>query len=178
VQLSRSFARYDERQAKFSTWPHRIALKVAISQARRQRWSEAGRFEASQPRHLETVAGGESIVIAGPDGRLNELCRLITSSIRSPCVGGGRHPALRAGVTAGLPSGDAKDISMATFRRGTFQQPKGGQAGIHVVVAKNPIVDKLCCVGAIPDFAGMTVKRGLQRARGSIAHTPACAPLR
>jgi RNA polymerase sigma-70 factor (ECF subfamily) len=75
VQLWRSFARYDERQAKFSTWLYRIALNVAISQARRQRWSEAGRFEPLQPHHLETVAGGEAM--AEPDERLSELYRFI-----------------------------------------------------------------------------------------------------
>jgi len=35
VQFWRLFARYDERQEKLSTWLYRIALNVAISQARR-----------------------------------------------------------------------------------------------------------------------------------------------
>lgn len=61
VQLWRSFGRYDERQAKFSTWMYRIALNVAISQLRRQRWSEADRFEPLQTHHLETVGGGEAM---------------------------------------------------------------------------------------------------------------------
>lgn len=75
VQLWRSFARYDERQAKFSTWLYRIALNVAISQARRGRWSESDRFEPLQTHHLETVGGGE--VIAEPDERLAELYAFI-----------------------------------------------------------------------------------------------------
>src|ERR1700743_2079649 len=41
VQLWRAFGSYDERRAKFSTWLYRIALNVAISQARRRR--DAGR---------------------------------------------------------------------------------------------------------------------------------------
>ena len=75
VQLWRSFARYDERQAKFSTWLYRIALNVAISQARRQRWSEQERFEPLQQHHLETVGGGESV--AEPDERLTALYAFI-----------------------------------------------------------------------------------------------------
>jgi RNA polymerase sigma factor (sigma-70 family) len=61
AQLWRSFGGYDEARAKFSTWLYRIALNVAISQARRARWSEADRFEPLQPHHLETVGGGEAI---------------------------------------------------------------------------------------------------------------------
>ena len=75
VQLWRSFARYDERQAKFSTWLYRIALNVAISQARRQRGPESERCEPLQPHHLETVGGGEAI--AEPDERLIELYAFI-----------------------------------------------------------------------------------------------------
>ncbi len=75
MQLWRSFARYDERKAKFSTWLYRIALNVAISQARRQLWSEHDRFEPLQTQHLETVGGGEAI--AEPDGRLPELYAFI-----------------------------------------------------------------------------------------------------
>ena len=44
AQLWRSFAGYDERRAKFSTWLYRIALNVAISHLRRT-GGEAGRFE-------------------------------------------------------------------------------------------------------------------------------------
>ncbi len=75
VQLWRSFGRYDERQAKFSTWLYRIALNVAISQVRRQRWSEADRFEPLQTHHLETVGGGEAM--PEPDERLGALYAFI-----------------------------------------------------------------------------------------------------
>ncbi len=61
TQLWRSFGRYDEAQARFSTWMYRIALNVAISQVRRERWSQTDRFEPLQPHHLETVGGGEAI---------------------------------------------------------------------------------------------------------------------
>ena len=61
TQLWRSFGGYDEARAKFSTWMYRIALNVAISQARRERWSEADRFEPLEAHHLETVGGGEAI---------------------------------------------------------------------------------------------------------------------
>ncbi|MEO6800210.1 MAG: RNA polymerase sigma factor [Rhodanobacter sp.] len=60
VQLWRSFGRYDEQRAKFTTWMYRVALNVAISQARR-RWSQAEPFEPLQPHHLETIDGGEPI---------------------------------------------------------------------------------------------------------------------
>lgn len=75
TQLWRSFASYDEGRAKFSTWMYRIALNVAISQARRERWSEVDRFEPLQMHHLETVGGGEEI--AEPDERLTALYAFI-----------------------------------------------------------------------------------------------------
>jgi RNA polymerase sigma factor (sigma-70 family) len=75
TQLWRSFGSYDEARAKFSTWMYRIALNVAISQARRERWSEGDRFEPLEARHLETVGGGESI--AEPDERLAALYAFI-----------------------------------------------------------------------------------------------------
>lgn len=75
TQLWRSFGRYDEGQARFSTWMYRIALNVAISQARRERWSEADRFEPLQPHHLETVGGGEAI--PQQDERLTALYAFI-----------------------------------------------------------------------------------------------------
>ncbi len=75
VQLWRSFASYDEARAKFSTWMYRVALNVAISQARRERWSEADWFEPLQMHHLETVGGVEEI--AEPDERLSELYAFI-----------------------------------------------------------------------------------------------------
>jgi RNA polymerase sigma factor (sigma-70 family) len=69
AQLWRSFAAYDEARAKFSTWMYRIALNVAISQARR--WHEADRLEPLDTHHLETVGGGEPI--AEQDERLAAL---------------------------------------------------------------------------------------------------------
>ena len=59
AQLWRSFGRYDAARAKFSTWMYRIALNVAISQARRR--PEAGRFEPLDAHHLETVGGDEPL---------------------------------------------------------------------------------------------------------------------
>jgi RNA polymerase sigma-70 factor (ECF subfamily) len=73
AQLWRSFGGYDEARAKFSTWMYRIALNVAISQARR--WPEADRFEPLETHHLETVGGGEGI--AEPDERLAALYAFI-----------------------------------------------------------------------------------------------------
>jgi RNA polymerase sigma factor, sigma-70 family len=75
AQLWRSFGGYDEARAKFSTWMYRIALNVAISQARRERWSEANRFEPLEAHHLETVGGGEPI--AERDERLQALYAFI-----------------------------------------------------------------------------------------------------
>lgn len=73
VQLWRAFGSYDESRAKFSTWMYRIALNVAISQARR--WSDLDRCEPLETRHLETVGGGEPI--AEPDERLGALYAFI-----------------------------------------------------------------------------------------------------
>jgi RNA polymerase sigma factor (sigma-70 family) len=75
AQLWRSFAGYDEARAKFSTWMYRIALNVAISQARRERWSEADRFEPLELHHLETIGGGEPI--GEQDERLQALYAFI-----------------------------------------------------------------------------------------------------
>ena len=75
AQLWRSFGNFDEARAKFSTWMYRIALNVAISQARRERWSEADRFEPLETNHLETVGGGEAI--PEPDERLTALYAFI-----------------------------------------------------------------------------------------------------
>jgi RNA polymerase sigma-70 factor (ECF subfamily) len=61
AQLWRSFGSHDPARAKFSTWMYRIALNVAISQARRERWSQTDRFEPLEAHHLETVGGGEAI---------------------------------------------------------------------------------------------------------------------
>jgi RNA polymerase sigma-70 factor (ECF subfamily) len=75
AQLWRSFGSYDAARAKFSTWMYRIALNVAISQVRRERWSEADRFEPLEAHHLETVGGGEPI--AEQDERLTTLYAFI-----------------------------------------------------------------------------------------------------
>ncbi len=74
VQLWRSFGRYDERQAKFSTWMYRIALNVAISQVRRERRPGADRFVPMEAHHLESI-GGEAIGEA--DERLAALYAFI-----------------------------------------------------------------------------------------------------
>lgn len=75
AQLWRSFGSYNEARAKFSTWMYRIALNVAISQARRERWSEANRFEPLEAHHLETVGGAETI--PEQDERLTALYAII-----------------------------------------------------------------------------------------------------
>lgn len=74
AQLWRSFASFDERRAKFSTWMYRVALNVAISQARRKPWTDADRFEPLDTYHLETI-GGEAI--SEPDERLAVLYAFI-----------------------------------------------------------------------------------------------------
>jgi RNA polymerase sigma factor (sigma-70 family) len=75
AQLWRSFGSYDGARAKFSTWMYRIALNVAISQARRERWSDADRFEPLDSHLLDTVGGGEPI--QEPDERLRVLYEFI-----------------------------------------------------------------------------------------------------
>ncbi|SFS04845.1 RNA polymerase sigma-70 factor, ECF subfamily [Dyella sp. OK004] len=62
TQLWRSFNGYDEQRAKFSTWMYRIALNVAISQARRERGSLSTRIESLDEHHLETIGGDEGMV--------------------------------------------------------------------------------------------------------------------
>lgn len=59
VQLWRSFPRYDERLAKFSTWMYRIALNVAISEVRRTSTSLISRSESIEGHHLDPVAHSE-----------------------------------------------------------------------------------------------------------------------
>ena len=75
AQLWRSFGRYDERQAKFSTWMYRIALNVAISQVRRERRPEVDRFEPLEAHHLESIGGAAAIDEA--DERLTALYAFI-----------------------------------------------------------------------------------------------------
>jgi RNA polymerase sigma factor (sigma-70 family) len=55
AQCWRSFASYDPRRAKFSTWMYRVALNVAISTARRRKRDMAERFEPLETHHLETI---------------------------------------------------------------------------------------------------------------------------
>jgi RNA polymerase sigma-70 factor (ECF subfamily) len=50
-------------------------LNVAISQARRERWTEGDRFESLQARHLDTVGGGMGV--PEPDERLTALYAFI-----------------------------------------------------------------------------------------------------
>jgi RNA polymerase sigma-70 factor (ECF subfamily) len=74
LQAWRSFDRYDEHRATFSTWLYRVALNVAISQSRRRRTSLDGKLEPLQLHHLDTI-GGEPPV--EPDERLGELYAFI-----------------------------------------------------------------------------------------------------
>ena len=59
TQLWRSFPSYNP-QRKFSTWMYRVALNVAISQARRERWSETDHFEPLNAHHLETIGSADN----------------------------------------------------------------------------------------------------------------------
>jgi RNA polymerase sigma-70 factor (ECF subfamily) len=59
LQLWRAFPRYD-RQRKFSTWMYRVALNVAISQARRTYQSDVGRSEPLNQIHLETLGADDT----------------------------------------------------------------------------------------------------------------------
>lgn len=58
AQLWRSFAAFDERRARFSTWMYRVALNVAISHARSMKRGGAGRIERLEDMHLETATDG------------------------------------------------------------------------------------------------------------------------
>lgn len=55
AQCWRSFAGFDERRAKFSTWMYRVALNVAISHARHRKRDVAGQSEPLESHHLETI---------------------------------------------------------------------------------------------------------------------------
>ena len=70
VQLWRSFAGFDEKRARFSTWMYRVALNVAISHRRRPRPEES--LEQAQLDALEGADG-----IAEPDERYAVLHRFI-----------------------------------------------------------------------------------------------------
>lgn len=59
AQLWRSFGRFDERRAKFSTWMYRVALNVAISHARDATRCGAQNFQPLDDVHLDSVAGAD-----------------------------------------------------------------------------------------------------------------------
>lgn len=73
AQLWRSFAGYDPRRAKFSTWLYRIALNVAISTLRRESGRD-GRFEPLDEHHLDTIASESA---TEPDERIGALYAFI-----------------------------------------------------------------------------------------------------
>ncbi|RDS84756.1 RNA polymerase sigma factor [Dyella monticola] len=70
VQLWRSFPRFDEKRAQFSTWMYRVALNVAISQVRRQP-SQGARIEPLQQHHLDTI--GDTQGVPDYDERIEAL---------------------------------------------------------------------------------------------------------
>lgn len=55
LQAWRSFARFDPRKAKFSTWLYRVALNVAISQLRKTNGAWNGRLEPLEQHHLDNI---------------------------------------------------------------------------------------------------------------------------
>ena len=55
AQLWRSFGRFDERRAKFSTWMYRVALNVAISHVRRAHRAGNGHADPLAEPHFESV---------------------------------------------------------------------------------------------------------------------------
>lgn len=60
AQAWRSFARFDDRRAKFSTWMYRVALNVAISHARRRQRSPDEHVDPLDDVHMETVAAADA----------------------------------------------------------------------------------------------------------------------
>lgn len=74
VQLWRSFPRFDEKRARFSTWMYRVALNVAISQMRRPSRQDE-RFERLDQQQID--AAGGTVGIFEPDERLEVLYRFI-----------------------------------------------------------------------------------------------------
>ncbi|HET9818447.1 MAG TPA: RNA polymerase sigma factor [Rhodanobacteraceae bacterium] len=79
AQLWRSFGRFDERRAKFTTWMYRVALNVAISHLQRSRRFGAAHFEPLDAAHLEVVAAADAPLSDGMerDQRLIALHGLI-----------------------------------------------------------------------------------------------------
>ncbi|HTV83901.1 MAG TPA: sigma-70 family RNA polymerase sigma factor [Dyella sp.] len=74
LQAWRSFARFDPRKAKFSTWLYRVALNVAISQLRKGSSHWHGTLEPLERHHLESI-GAEPA--PEPDERLAMLYAFI-----------------------------------------------------------------------------------------------------
>ena len=74
VQLWRSFPKFDEKRARFSTWMYRVALNVAISQLRRTPRHEE-QCDLLDPQQLDAAAG--TVGICEPDERLEALYRFI-----------------------------------------------------------------------------------------------------
>ena len=58
TQLWRAFPRYDG-QRRFSTWMYRVALNVAISHARAERWDGPDRFEPLDEQHLHMAGDAD-----------------------------------------------------------------------------------------------------------------------
>ncbi|MGH8191782.1 MAG: RNA polymerase sigma factor [Rhodanobacteraceae bacterium] len=56
TQMWRSFASFDERRAKFSTWMYRVALNVAISHVRTGARRDAARSQPLESADFEAVA--------------------------------------------------------------------------------------------------------------------------
>jgi RNA polymerase sigma-70 factor (ECF subfamily) len=69
VQLWRSFDRYDERAARFSTWMYRVAMNVAIS-ARRSERARAHEKVPLDEAGVELSAADAAMQDAGDDVRL------------------------------------------------------------------------------------------------------------
>lgn len=75
AQCWRSFAGFDERRAKFSTWMYRVALNVAISHVRHRKRDVTGHFEPLEARHMETIGADTP---EPPDERLIALRAFIS----------------------------------------------------------------------------------------------------
>lgn len=75
IQLWRSFGRFDERRAKFTTWMYRVALNVAISHARNAKRSGTEHVESLRDVHLDTIAasGGAHDASMEKDDRIAAL---------------------------------------------------------------------------------------------------------
>lgn len=105
--LIRTVERYDQfrGQSKFTTWVYKIAIRIALSEVRRKRWSDVS---------LEDVVGEENDMdrwqlfredADGPEGKTEqrELVRLIGRLIRDSLTGRQRK-ALIAVAVKGMPT--------------------------------------------------------------------------